>query len=264
MFISAITSQQNTQNPKINFKARADYTAKQICTELCGGACCNHGTPMSANLKIIADKICASYQKASSDLKSNMLIKAPIVKWLVNSPNPEAKTLNNLANQYIDAISRETNPKKIEELQKCLDELNLKLKQITGEKEEFLAITNPLFKNDSENVVTSGAPNICMFKDHGKTNACTIYDGVSYEGVSQPKRPYACTAVGGKEMACPWLEPEKYGETYRTMKRQYEQAGYPYIPQEVLQRHMAEQFNLNETWYEKIWKPYYDTLDLKD
>jgi hypothetical protein len=245
-----------------NFKARADYTAKQICTELCGGACCNHGTPMSANLKIIADKICASYQKASNDLKSNMLIKAPIVKWLVNSSNPEAKTLNNLANQYIDAISRETNPKKNEELQKCLDELNAKLKQIIGEKEEFLAITNPLFKNNSEAVVTSGESNICMFKDHGKSNACTIYDGVIYEGVSQHKRPHACLAVGGEEMPCPWLEPEKYSEVYHKMKAQYERVGYRNIPQDVLQHHIAEQYNLNETWFEKIWKPYYETLNL--
>ena len=101
MKILSITTNNNSYQPKF----KAAYTPKEICADLCKGACCNHGTAMGANLKKIADKLCASYRTIADSLKSTILIKAPIVKWLVNSPYPEVNALNNLANTYIDAAA---------------------------------------------------------------------------------------------------------------------------------------------------------------
>ena len=133
---------QNYYSPK--FKG---YTSKEICADLCKGACCDHGTVMNANLKRITDKICSSYMTIANELKSTILIKAPIVKWLVNSPLPEVQSLNKLANTYIDAISREKDAKKVEMLKIELDKINQKLLELTGDSEPYVAVTNENLRN---------------------------------------------------------------------------------------------------------------------
>ena len=237
------------------------YTPKQICADLCKGACCDHGTTMNANLKIIADKICASYKTMGDNLKSAVLIKAPIVKWIVNSRNPEVQTLNKLANTYIDAISKEKDTVKIAQLQESLDEINKKLKSLTGDSEDFVAVTNPELKDGSASEVVSNGRNICMFKDHDKTNLCTIYSGVKDENGVTIERPSPCIKVGSEELPCPWHNPEKYEELYYRTKYALEQKGYIGIPQQVIIRYIAEQYNLNEVFNREIWQPYLKTLN---
>lgn len=250
--------QFNTYNQnKTSFKG---YTPEQICSELCKGACCDHSTPFGPTLKRIADKICASYHTIPDNLKTAVLIKAPVVEWAVQSESIEVQTLNNLANTYIDAISRETNPEKVAELTKSLDKLNAKLETLLGNNEAFLAITNPIFKNHPEEAVATDIPNICMFKDHGKTNKCTIYHGVPKENGEIVPRPYPCIEVGSENLPCPWLNPEKIGETFSRMRAHLARVGYRNIPDEVMQSYVAKQYNLNQTWYEKIYKPYLDSI----
>ena len=239
------------------------YSPEQICSELCKGACCNHNTPFGPTLKRIADKICASYHTLPYNLKTAVLIKAPIVEWAVDSNNVEVQTINKLANTYIDAISRETNPEKIAELTKSLDKLNAKLEELLGDKESFLAITNPIFKDHPEQAIATDLPNICMFKDHGKTNKCTIYHGITLEDGKVVPRPQPCITVGSEELPCPWLNPEKTSETFSKMRAHLARVGYRNIPDEVMQSYVAKQYNLNQTWYEKIYKPYLESQGIK-
>ena len=248
---------QNNYYQRTNFKA---YTAKKICADFCHGSCCNHGTAMGANLKIIADKICASYWKMSNELRSTLLIKTPIVKWVVNSKNPEIQTLNKLANTYIDAISKETDPVKIEQLEKTLTDINDTIKLIMGETESFLAVTNPALKDKTYEEVAANATNICMFKDHGKTNLCTIYDGIKDENGVTVNRPNPCLIIGSKTTPCPWHNPEKYPELCRQTKAMLELNGFEGLPMEIVQKYIAVQYNLNEVFMEKIWKPFIETL----
>ena len=148
--ITFSTVQNNNYQSRINFRGYTPkYTPKQICSELCGGACCNTGTKMSGTIKKIADKLCAQYKSLPDNLKSIALIKAPIVKWVVNSNNIEVKHVTNLANTYIDAIKRETDPEKISQLTEELNKLNKKLIEITNNNECFLPVTNPEMKNAS-------------------------------------------------------------------------------------------------------------------
>lgn len=245
--------------PKTNFKG---YTPQEICADLCHGACCNHGTVMNSKLKIFADKLCASYKLAANELKSTLLIKSPIVKWVVRSDNPQVQTLNNLANTYIDAISRETDVVKIRQLEEQLNEINKKMKSLIGESEPFLAITNPELKNMSFEEVASNKENICMFKDHEKTNLCSIYHGIKDENGIVTGRPSPCLKVGSDEAPCPWHHPEKYEELCLRTKAILECNGFMGIPMEVVQKYIAEQYNLNEVFIEKIWKPYIETLTL--
>ena len=232
------------------------YTPTEICADLCKGACCNHGTSMSANLKIIADKFCASYHTMPENLKSAMLVKAPIIKWVVNSQNPTVQTLNKLANAHIDALSRETHPETIKELEQALSVLNKKLAELTNGSESFVAITNPELKNSSFMDVASNATNICMFKDHNQTNLCTIYNGVKSESGEIVGRPSPCLKFGGDELPCPWHKPEKYEDLYHNTKAMLEYNGYTGLPPKVIQQYIAEQYNLNRVFYEKIWLPY--------
>lgn len=251
---------QINQTPcNTNFKG---YTPTQICADLCKGACCNHGTVMDANIKIIADKLCASYKTLPDNLKSVVLIKTPVVKWAVSSSSPEVHTLNNLANTYIDAISRETDPEKIRLLTAELDKLNKKLAEITQDNEIFLPVTNPKLKDESDSALVSNGFNVCLFKDHDKTNLCTIYEGVKDETGRTVNRPSPCLKVGSDETPCPWHHPEKYGELYEQTRAMLAQHGYANLPQEVIQRYIAQQYNLNEVFAEKIWKPYLQTLDI--
>ena len=246
---------QNYYSPKFQ-----GYTSKEICAELCKGACCNHGTAMNANLKKITDKLCASYTSISDSLKSIILIKAPIVKWLVNSPFPEVQSLNKLANTYIDAISKEKDPKKLDLLKIELDKINQKLLELTGESESFVAVTNKELKDANFWEVQSNATNICMYKDHGKTNLCTIYDGVKDENGNVQSRPSPCFKFGSDELPCPWHNPEKYVELYHKTKAMLARNGYIGLPQETIQRYIAGQYNLNEVFNEKIWQPYLQSL----
>lgn len=249
-------SQNNYQQ---NFKANT-YTAKEICADLCQGTCCNHGTVMNANLKKITDKLCASYESIADSLKSTILIKAPIVKWLVNSPLPEVQSLNKLANTYIDAISKEKDSKRIELLKFELDKINQKLLELTGESEPFVAVTNKELRDANFLEVQSNATNICMYKDHGKTNLCTIYNGIKDENGNIQSRPSPCFKFGSDELPCPWHHPEKYIELYRQTKVLLEKNGYFGLPQEIIQRYIAEQYNLNKIFNEKIWQPYLQSL----
>ena len=251
-------SQNNYYQPK--FRA---YTPKEICADLCKGACCNHGTAMGANLKKIADKLCASYRTIADELKSTILIKAPIVKWMVNSPYPEVNSLNELANTYIDAISRETNPEKVKALQQELDKINEKLADWTYGSEPFVAVTNPEIQDQSFFEVAANETNICMFKDHEKTNLCTIYDGVKDETGKITQRPSPCFKFGSDELPCPWHHPEKYVELYHKTKAMLQKNGYFGLPMERIQQYIAGQYNLNETFNEKIWQPYLKTLEKK-
>jgi len=241
-----------------NFKANT-YSAKEICADLCKGACCDHGTVMNANLKRITDKICSSYMTIADELKSTILIKAPIVKWLVNSPLPEVQSLNKLANTYIDAISREKDPKKIELLKIELDKINQKLLELTGESEPFVAVTNKELRDANFLEVQSNATNVCMYKD-GNTNLCTIYNGIKDESGNIESRPSPCFKFGSDELPCPWHHPEKYVELYHRTKAMLERNGYIGLPQETIQRYIAGQYNLNEIFNEKIWQPYLQSL----
>ena len=245
---------QNYYSPKFG------YQPEEICAVLCNGSCCDHGTVMNANLKRITDKICSSYQTIADDLKSNVLIKAPIVKWLVNSPIPQVQSLNKLANIYIDAIAREKDTNKIEQLKIELDKINKKLFERTGNSEEFVAITNPELKDATFGEVQSNSTNICMYKDHGKTNLCTIYEGIKDENNKIESRPSPCLKFGGDELPCPWHHPEKYVELYHKIKDMLARNGYVGVPKEVIQNYIAEQYNLNEVFNEKIWQPYLQSL----
>ena len=247
----------NNYYQKTTFKS---YTHKEICADLCEGACCNHGTAMSANLKMITDKICALYKTMEDSFKSTMLLKTPVVKWVVNSQNPDVQTLNELANTYIDAISKETDFVKITKLQELLNEINAKIKALTGDSEPFVAITNPELTDKSFFEVAANANNVCMFKDHGKTNLCSIYNGIQDENGTTVDRPSPCIKVGS-ELPCPWLHPEKYTELYHRTKAMLENHGYTGIPMQVIQRYIAEQYNLNEVFDEIIWQPYLKTLN---
>lgn len=251
---------QNNYYQRTSFKG---YTPKEICADLCHGACCDHGTAMSANLKIITDKICASYRTIADNLKSSLLITTPVVKWVVNSKNPEVQTLNELANTYIDAISRETDAAKISQLEKLLTEINKKLKSLTEDFESFVAVTNPELKDKSFlDVQVSKAKNVCMYKDDKKTNLCKIYNGIKDEKGIVEGRPSPCLKVGSSEAPCPWLNPEKYPELCYRTKALLENNGYTGISMETVQRYIAEQYNLNEVFIEKIWQPFLKTHNL--
>lgn len=165
-----VTLTPQIRNYNINFRGR--YTVAEICADLCKGACCNHGTPMNATLKKIADKFNATYYQLPDDLKSSALIKAPILNWVIDSSDIEAKRVDELANVYIDAISRENNPQKIEVLKEALELLNQKLESMLGKDEAFLSITNPILTKNPQAALMSNTVNPCAFKDHGKTNKC--------------------------------------------------------------------------------------------
>ena len=236
------------------------YTPKQICADLCKGACCNHGTVMNANLKIIVDKLCASCKTLPDDARSVVLIKTPVVKWIVSSNSCDVQKTNELVNTYIDAISKESNPEKIKLLQNKLDKLNKKLLEITGENEVFLPITNAELTGATKEAVVANGFNVCMFKDHGKTNLCTIYNGVKDETGKTIGRPSPCLDVGSDKQPCPWHNPEKYGELLHKTRTMLAKCGYNNLPTEVLQKYVAQQYNLNEVFLEKIWKPYLKSL----
>lgn len=237
-------------------KSFKGYAAQQICAELCQGACCNHGTPMNSVLKKITDRLCVQYKNIPDNLKSTVLIKTPIVKWVVDSQNPDIISLNNLANIYIDAISRESNVEIIKKLEAELDALNDKLHELIGDKEEFCAVTNPEIKDLSDYEIISSDINICMYKDHGKTNLCTIYDGIKDDEGNTVKRPYACFAIGSDVMPCPWHHPEKYAELCQKTREKLASMGYGMLPAQVIQQYVARQYNLNEVFIEKIWEPF--------
>jgi len=237
------------------------YTAQQICADLCKGACCNHGTAMNSTLKKITDKICAHYRTIPDNMKSAVLIKTPIVKWIVNSKNPDVISLNNLANTYIDAISKETDINIINKLEAKLSELNTKLSEILGVDETFCAVTNPELLNASNDDIVTADNNICMYKDHDKTNLCSIYNGVKDENGDIIERPNACFSVGSSEMPCPWHNPEKYAEICSKTAALFASKGYGLLPPQIIQQYVARQFNLNEVFVEKIWKPYINKLD---
>ena len=248
---------QNNYSQRTSFRG---YTSKEICADLCHGACCDHGTVMNAKLKIIADKLYTSYKMMADGLKSTLLIKSSIVKWVVNSENPEVQTLNKLANTYIDAISKETDSGKIKQLEELLTEINKKLKQLIGDSELFTPVTNPELKDKSFFEVQVNAENICMFKDRG-TNLCAIYDGIKDESGEIVSRPMPCHKVGSDEAPCPWHNPEKYPELCYRTKARLENNGYVGIPMQVVQKYVADQYNLNEVFIEKIWQPFLKTLE---
>ena len=235
--------------PSTSFKG---YTAQQICAELCKGACCNHGTPMNATLKKIVDKLCAQYHRIPDDLKSAVLIKAPVVKWVVNTSHPDVIMINKLANTYIDAIARETNPQKIEQLTAELDKLNKRLVEINADIDAYAPVTNPEFAEYNHSTLPANAWNVCMFKDHGKTNLCTIYNGIKTEEGVVVDRPKTCYVFGSDLLPCPWHQPDKYVELYKKFREFLP----PGMTQREIQQYIAEQFNLNKTFEEKIWKPY--------
>lgn len=232
------------------------YTPAEICADLCKGACCDHGTPMSMTLKKIADKFNAAYYELPDNLKSNALIKAPILKWVIDSNDIEINRVNDLANLYIDSISREKNPEKIKELTNSLEMLNQKLESMLQNNEKFLQITNPSLRENPKAALFSYAINPCAFKDHGKTNKCSIYEGIKTSDGGFVDRPLPCRVVGSEELPCPWLNPEKLDDVVEKTKQNLARSGYRNIPDYAINNYIKEQFNLNETWMEKIYKPF--------
>ena len=239
-----------------NYNFGSKYTPAEICADLCKGACCNHGTPMSATLKRIADKFNASYHSLPDDLKTSAIIKTPILKWIVDSSDIDLQRVNDMANIYIDAISREKNPENIKQLSKSLRQLNEKLEQMLGDEESFLTITRSQFLQNPQAVVFSNSVNPCAFKDHGKTNKCSIYGGITTSEGEFVDRPKPCYSVGSSELPCPWLNPEKLDEVVKKTRQNFAKVGYRNIPDNVLNDYIAKQFNLNEIWLEKIYKPF--------
>lgn len=257
MIISTLQN-NNIPNFKTSFKA---YTPQQICAELCKGACCDHGTMMNGVLKKFTDRLCSQYKTMPDNLKSAVLIKTPIVKWAVSSQNPDVISINNLANAYIDAISRETDKTVIQQLEAILELLNEKLCELLGDNETFCAVTNKDLANSSNDDIVTAGTNICMYKDHGKTNLCTIYHGIENSDGSKIERPSVCIKVGSDELPCPWHHPEKYAEICSKIGEALAYNGYGILPEKVIAQYVAQQYNLNETFIEKIWTPYIKSLD---
>lgn len=223
----------------------------------CGGACCDHSAPMGAKLKRIADSFTAKYWDLPEDLKSSALIKSTVLKWVLLDRNPQAQTLNKMINVHIDAVRLEKNVEKRKALAEALDKLNEQFEKHYGDKTEaFIPVTNHSLANEPENVLYNITDNVCMFKDHKNTNRCTIYNGVRSASGENIERPYACTAVGSLEHPCPWLNPKKLNDVVRQARENLASNGYDNLPNKVINDYVAQQYNLNQTWYEKIYQPF--------
>ena len=83
------------------------YTYMQICGDLCGGTCCNHGVISNATFKKVTDRLNTEYKMLKNSAKRKSLIKTPVLKWFVRSDSIEVTTLNELANTCIDTILKE-------------------------------------------------------------------------------------------------------------------------------------------------------------
>ncbi len=250
-----------TFNPQIHSNNRtfgAKYTPSEICADLCKGACCNHGAPMSATLKRIADKFNASYYQLPDSLKPKAIIKSPIIKWVVDSNDIEVNRVNDLANVIIDAISREKDPRNISALEESLEALNKKLESMLVDNEKFLLITNPDLSKNPKAAMFSNVINPCAFKDGAKTNKCSIYGGIKVDENKIVDRPEPCHIFGSDEFPCPWHRPEKLDEIVEKTRQKLALMGYKKVPKSALDNYVKEQFNLNETWFEKIYKPFLD------
>lgn len=244
------------QNKMYNVNFESKYSAEEICTKLCKGSCCNHSAPMGAKLKRIADSFTAKYWDLPEDLKSTALIKSSVLKWVIMDSRPEAKTLEKMINIHMDALRFEQNAVKRKELAAAIDELNAKLEKIYGPYEVFVPVTNQSLVNNVDDVLMSNTENVCMFKDHNKTNRCMIYNGVKSPAGEIIERPSACTTLGSSEQPCPWLNPEKLDDIVKKTRENLAKNGYRNLPNEVINNYVAEQYNLNQTWYEKIFKPF--------
>ena len=239
-----------------SFKA---YTAKQICGELCKGACCNIGTPTSASFKTVTDALWVQSRIEPTDPKNKSLIQRTILKWMVNSDNPHVLAANGYANACIEAILKEKNKFNLMNLKTALNALNKMLCELLGEKELFFAVTNPdAVDLTADDFIDNEVKNICMYKDN-RTNFCTIYNGVEDENGNKIERPSACLKLGGPDWPCLWLSPEKLkGICLNIASDLANRRGVELKDidtNEVIQR-VTKAYKLNNDFWVKIWEPF--------
>lgn len=250
MQISNINYNYNYQN--IGFRG---FSPEYVCSQLCKGACCDHSSVMSASIKRATDNFLGDYYRFSQNIREKLPLKRIVYSWGLNTEDIAAKKINEQINKLIEQLHTEKSTDKLALITKSIDQLNKKLEEILGENEVFLPITNPIFKDEPQMAVVSGMPNICMYKDP-TTNKCTIYYGINTPEGKTIQRPTPCHTVGSDEYPCAWLNPEKFGEIVAKTQAMLAQHGYARLPQEVIFNYIAEQQNLNDTWAEKIYKPY--------
>lgn len=239
-----------------------NYSYMQICGDLCGGTCCNHGMVSNARFKKITDKLCTEYRMSDERKRKKSLIKIPVIKWFIRTDSLEIIAINELANTCIDTISKEKDKNRLAQLQKDLDNLNQKLIELTNDSEIFTPVTNHALKETTKEILTSNNVNICMYKDHKKTNLCSVHNGIKDEETGCViSRPSPCSLFGSDKYPCPWHSPEKYGEIFTKMKELLEKTGHKGLSKEAINKYISEQYNLNKTFEEKIWQPYLKTFE---
>ena len=251
-------TQTTYKKNNVNFKG---YTPADICSKLCKGACCDHSTVLSMPLKRATDRLMGEYFKSNNETRATLPIKKIIYTWALNTRDKKALELNEQINKLISKLQETTSKENITVISKNIDELNNKLATLIDTKAEiFLPITNPKFKNNPTEAVTSNLPNICMYKDP-VTNKCTIYHGLITPEKEIIQRPSPCHRVGSKDYPCPWHNPEKLEDTLYSTNAALASQGYK-VSKETIFRYVADQYNLNETWHELIYKPYLKSNNL--
>ena len=252
-----VLSIQNNEryNYKQTFKS---LTPKSICSDLCKGACCNEGTPTSAAFKTITDSLWVQSKIKFTNPKEKRLIRRNICKWLVKSDNPDVITANDYANECIQAILTATNKADIIRLKKALNALNAMLCELMGNKEAFIAVTDSDAVNlPLDDFIDREVKNMCMYKDD-HTNLCTIYDGVKDETGKKIGRPSACLKVG-REWPCLWFQPDLLMNICDEIKAELA-TDRDVDPDEIdfreVMRYIEDNYKLNGSFWEKIWKPF--------
>ncbi|MCQ2739574.1 MAG: hypothetical protein MJ237_05030 [bacterium] len=220
------------------------YSPEYICTTLCKGACCNHGTLADIRLKMATDEL--NLKKIISG--NSDTLKRFVLAWSTQHPNPNVIRLNNEVNKILAEVFEK--PELAKAKLPTINKLNQEMAEIVGDSEVFLAVTNPIFKNNLGEAALSSEINVCMYKDP-ETNKCTIYYGLN----DIKERPSACKLVGSNELPCLWLNPEKINEVASKIRIKLANAGCPNLPPDVVFRYIIDQFNLNSTWAEEIYKP---------
>lgn len=244
----------------LSFKS---LTAADICSKLCKGGCCDHSTVLPMALKKATDRLMGEYFKNNLANRATLPLKRIVYSWGLNSRNINALNINQQINKLIDELQETSSQEKIVSLTNQITQLNDELaKHIDNSAEIFLPITNPAFKENPAEAETSSSPNICMYKDP-ETNKCTIYYGLTTPEGEVINRPKPCHTVGSDEMPCPWLNPEKIGNLMNKTRALLAINGYYNIDDATLSLYIRQQHNLNETWEEKIYKPYLDSIGVK-
>ncbi len=237
----------------------------EICSKLCKGACCDHSTVMSMPLKRATDRLMGEFFKSSLEQRETLPLKRVVYSWGLDTQDARALELNNKINELLAKLQEATSKDQIIAITNKINELNARLASLIDNTAElFLPITNATFKDDPAQAVISKLPNVCMYKDP-KTNKCSIYYGLITPEGETIHRPKPCVNVGSDMYPCPWLNPEKLGETVAQTRATFAKHGYR-LPEDVIVRYIAEQHNLNDTWREVIYKSFLKSkgIDVND